>query len=94
MLEDNKEIFPGIDNAWVGQYRPYISTEVDCESLFNQYGYISQPKQANKKIRTFEQLVIPKQRLQYIFYKHNTNNEWDDTGERDDKKFLQVDKDI
>ena len=65
-----------------------------CESLLNQSSYTSQPNRDNKKIRTFEQLVISKQRLQYIFYKHNTNNEWDDTGERDDKKFLQVDKDI
>ena len=85
MLEDHKEIFPGIDNAWVGQYRPYISTEVDCESLFNQSGYISQQIGLTQKIRTFERLFISKHRLQRIFcdpkkvekiyLKKNANNE-------------------
>ena len=60
MLENFKEIFSGIDNVGVGQYGPYIWTEVDCEILFNQYGYISKPKRATTKIKTFEQLVISK----------------------------------
>ena len=63
ILEIHKEIFPGIDNVGVGQYDPYISTEVDYESLFNQSGYISQPKWANTNIRIFEWLVISKHRL-------------------------------
>ena len=56
------------------------------------------------KIRTFEQLVISKHRLQRIFcdpkkvekfyLKRHANNEWDDNGERDDKTFLQVEKEI
>ena len=54
MLEDHKEIFTGIDNDGVGQYGPYISNEVDFESLFNHSGCISQPKWANTNIRTFE----------------------------------------
>ena len=53
MLEDTKEIFPGIYNVGVGQYRPYISTEVDCESIFNQSSYIFQPKRAKTKIKIF-----------------------------------------
>ena len=38
MLEDHKKISPGIDNVGVGQFGPFISTEVDCESLFNVSG--------------------------------------------------------
>ena len=67
MLEYHKEISPGIGNVVVGQYEPYISNEVDCESLFNQSGCIYQPKRSNTNIRTFERLVISKHRLQRIF---------------------------
>ena len=67
MLEDHKEIFLDIDNVGVYQYGPYISNEVDCESLFNQSGCIYQPKRSNTNIRTFERLVISKHRLQRIF---------------------------
>ena len=54
MLEDHKEIFTGIDNVGVGQYVPYITTELYFDSLFNHSGCISQPKWANTNIRTFE----------------------------------------
>ena len=62
------------------------------------------PKGANTKIRTFEQSVISKHRLQRIFcepkkvekfyLKRHANNKWYDNGERDDKTFLQIEKDI
>ena len=104
MLEDHKEIFTGIDNVGIGQYGSYISTEVYCEILLNQSGYISQPKRANTKIRTFVRLVNSKNCLQRIFcdpkkveklcMKCHANNEWDHNGERDDKTFLQVEKEI
>ena len=104
MLEDHKEIFTGIDNVGIGQYGSYISTEVYCEILLNQSGYISQPNQANIKIRTFERLVISKHCLQHIFcnpkkvdtfyLKHHANNECCDNVERDDKNFLPVEKEI
>ena len=97
MLKDHKEIFPGINNVGVGQYGPYISTEVYFENLFNKSGYISQPNRANKRIRKFERSVISKHRLQRIFCDHkkverfhlkrHANNEWDDNGERDYKTF-------
>ena len=77
---------------------------MDFESIFNQYGYISQQKRSNTNIRIFERLVISKQRLQRIFcnpkkvekfhLKRHVNNEWDDNGERDNKTFLQVEKEI
>ena len=104
ILEDHKEIFPGIDNVGVGQHGLYISTEVYCEILFNQYGYISQPRRANTKTRIFVRLVNSKNCLQRIFcdpkkveklcMKCHANNEWDHNGERDDKTFLQVEKEI
>ena len=75
-----------------------------CESLLNKSSYTSQPNQDNKKIRTFEQLVISKHHLHRIFFdpkkvekfylKRHTNNKWDHNGERDDKDFIQVEKDI
>ena len=104
MLKDHKEIFPGIDNVGVGQYGLYISTEVDCESLFNYSDYICQPRQAKTRIRTFERLFISKQHFQRIFcdpekvekfyLKQHANSEWDDNGERDENNLLQVEKDI
>ena len=59
-FDDHIYIFPGLDNVGIGQFAPYNSTKVDCESLFSQSGDLSYPKQSSTKIRTFERLIISK----------------------------------
>ena len=96
--------FPGLQNVFIGQFRPYILTEVDCESLFSQSVYLSHPRRANTKIRTFARLVIGTHCLGRIYcdlkkveplYKtRHHHKDWDDNDERDDVSFLKLEKDI
>jgi hypothetical protein len=42
-LKDHVSMFPTINKVATGQLCPHIMAEVDCESLFSQSGYISNP---------------------------------------------------
>ncbi len=62
-LKDHVSIFPTINKVATGQLCPHITAEVDCESLFSQSGYVSNPRRANTNIRYYEILVELKYRL-------------------------------
>ena len=42
-LQDLKEYSPALYHVGVGQFYPNITTEVDCESMFSQEGFIYEP---------------------------------------------------
>ncbi len=44
-LFDHKKIFPGIFHVGVSQICRHVSTEVDCESLFSQAGFLADTRQ-------------------------------------------------
>ena len=43
--------FPAIYHVGVGQLCPHISTEVDCESLFSQAGFLADERRASTNFR-------------------------------------------
>jgi hypothetical protein len=103
-LFDHKKIFPGIFHVGVGQISPHFITEVDCESLFSQAGFIADAQGANMLVCFYERLVITKHRLHCIYchlphvkelyIKRFKSNDWDEGTERDAKDFLKIEKDI
>ena len=52
----------------VGQIRPHISTEVDCESLFSEAGFLADPRRSHTDVCLYERLVIVKHCLGRIYY--------------------------
>ena len=103
-LDDFQKVFPSMSNIGTGQLCPHISTEVDCESLFSQAGFMSHPRRARTSIRMYERLVMGKHRLHRIycsiprakelFLERWKANNWDEKEERDDQEFLEVEKEI
>jgi hypothetical protein len=66
-LFDHKKIFPGIFHVGVGQICPHVTTEVDCESLFSQAGFLADACRAKTLVHFYERLVITKHRLHRIY---------------------------
>ena len=103
-LDDMKTKFPSISNVGTGQLCPHISTEVDCESLFSQAGFMSHPRRARTNLRMYERMVMCKHRLHRIhcsiprvkqlFLERWKAKDWKEKDERDDKEFLEVEKEI
>ena len=96
--------FPAIYHVGVGQLCPHISTEVDCESLFSQAGYLADPRRARTDCRFYERLVITKHRLHRIychkpsvkdlFIKRWKSGNWKENIDRDDTQFLELEREI
>ena len=42
-FQDHSTIFKGLSKVFIGTLAPHITTEVDCESLFNQAGHAAHP---------------------------------------------------
>ena len=86
-LQDFKEYFPALYHVGVGQFCPHTTTDVDCESLFSQAGFLSEPRQERLGIRMYEHLVVGKHRLNRIhcsipivteiFMKLRKDNSWE-----------------
>lgn len=103
-LDDFQKVLPSISNIGTGQLCLHISTEVDCESLFSQAGFMSHPRRARTAIRMYKHLVMGKHRLHRIhcsiprvkqlFLERWKSNNWDEKEERDDQEFLEVEKEI
>jgi hypothetical protein len=103
-LEDHRAIFPGIYEVGIGQLCPHITTEVDCESLFSEAGFVAEPRRASTNNRLYERLVITKHRLgriycdielvKELYMKRWRNNDWDEKEERDAAEFLEIEKEI
>jgi len=53
-LVDHKKEFPALYSVGLGECCPHLSTEVDCESLFSQAGYKSQPRRTQTDICNYE----------------------------------------
>ena len=103
-LEDHKTEFPAIHEIGIGQICPHISTEVDCESLFSQAGFVADPRRSKMKVRLYERLVSTKHRLgriychvpdvKELYMKRWKDNDWDESEERDADEFLDLEKKI
>ena len=103
-LEHHKDTFPAIYTVCVGQICPHISTEVDCESLFSQAGFLADPRRSLTSVRLYERLVMTKHRLgriychlpavKELYLKRWREKDWDEREERDAKEFLELEKAI
>ena len=103
-LTEFAERYPALSHVGIGQLAPHVTTEVDCESLFSQSGFLSHPRRANTDIRTYECLVTGKHRLQRIYchvpdvvrlyMERHSKNDWDEKDNRDDIAFLEIEKEI
>ena len=103
-LEDHKHKFPAIYMVCVGQICPHISTEIDCESLFSEAGFLADPRRSLTNVRLYERLVIVKHRLgriychiptvKELYLRHWKENDWDEHEERDTHEFLELEKEI
>jgi len=103
-LDDMKEKFPSSSNMGMGQLCPHITTEVDCESLFSQAGFMSHPRRAWTVLRMYECMMKCKHRLHQIhcpiptvrrmFLERWRSKDWKVNEERDDQEFLEVEKAI
>ena len=88
----------------VGQICPHISTEVDCESLFSEAGFLADPRRSLTNVRLYERLVIVKHRLgriychiptvKELYLRHWKENDWAEHEERDANEFLELEKEI
>ena len=56
-LFDHKKIFPGIFHVGVGQICPHVTTEVDCESVFSQAGFLANARRAKTLVRFYEHFM-------------------------------------
>ncbi|KAL7425428.1 hypothetical protein ACHAXH_000012, partial [Discostella pseudostelligera] len=82
----------------------HISTEVDCESLFSQAGYLADPRRARTDCCFYERLVITKHRLHRIychkpsikdlFIKRWKSGDWKENIDWDDTQFLELEREI
>lgn len=103
-LTDHKKRFPACFNIGVGQISPHISTEVDCESLFSQAGFLADSRRNRSEIRFYERLVMMGHCLKQIycdpglvkecFMERFKNNDWDEKDERDTRDFLDLEREI
>jgi len=103
-LVDHKKDFPALNSVGIGVCCPHLSTEVDCESLFSQAGFASQPRRTQTGIQNYERLVVTKHRMgriytppikvQNLFLQRWRDTSWDEREERDDKEFLEIEKEI
>lgn len=66
-LEEHLEDFLAIHEIGVGQICPHISTEVDCESLLSQAGFVADPRCSKMKVCLYESLVETKHCLGRIY---------------------------
>jgi hypothetical protein len=88
----------------VGQICPHISTEVDCELLFSEAGFLADPRRSLTNVRLYERLVIVKHRLgriychipavKELYLRRWKKKDWDEHEERDTKEFLELAKEI
>ena len=103
-LVDHEKHFPAIYLVGIGECCPHLSTEVDCESLFSQAGFKSEPRRTQTGIRNYERLVVTKHRMGRIyippikvlnlFLQRWRDKSWQEGDERDDKEFLEIEKEI
>ena len=103
-LSDHKKRFPACFHVGVGQISPHISTEVDCESLFSQAGFLADSRRSRSDIRFYERLVVMAHRLKRIYcdpllvrdtyMERYKNKDWDEAEERDTRDFLDLEKEI
>jgi hypothetical protein len=103
-LQDHQAQFPAVYHVGVGQLCPHISTEVDCEPLFSQAGFLADARRSRTNFRFYERLVITKHRLHRIYcpkklvkemiMKRFNDDDWDEEGDRDATNFLDIEKSI
>ena len=104
MFTDCKQFYPAGEAIFNGKLAYHVTTEVDCESLFSQAGYVAEPRRSQTDVRTYERLVVGKHRMhrmhirnediKKLYLERFNNNDWDEKEERDDQEFLQLEGEI
>ena len=93
-----------MSNVYCGRLGPWCPTEVGCETLFSNAGHLNDPRRMMMRIRMYERLVIGKHRMERIYFlteeilrrymKRFRDNSWDEEEERDDRDYLEQEKEI
>ena len=63
----HKRELSAMNSIIIGQLAPHISTEVDCESLFSEAGFLADKRRSRIGVSYYEHLVTLKHRLQRIY---------------------------
>ena len=97
-------MYPAGEAIFNGKLAHHVTTEVDCESLFSQAGYVAEPRRSQTDVRTYERLVVGKHRMHRMHIRNEdikkfyleqfNNNDWDEKEERDDQEFLQLEGEL
>ena len=66
LFSDFRRSYPTLFAVAVWQLAPHMTPEVDCEFLFHQAGFLSDPRCGKSNIRKYERLVMGKHWLQRI----------------------------
>ena len=95
---------PALNSVVLGQIAPHISTEVDCESLFSEAGFLADSRRSRMGVRYYERMVILKHRLQRIychipfvtarFMQRWKMDEWREDDEIEVNEFLKKEREI
>ena len=101
-MEHHNSMFRGLENVFVRQLAPHITTEVDCESLFSQAGHSAQPNRNRTVAETLERLVMDKHHMARIyccpekvkreFMRRKKDKNWNKKEDRDDIMFWDQQK--
>ena len=95
-LEDHAEIFPAVSEVGLGQIAPHPTAETDVEGLFSIAGLTADPRRFCMNVWLHECLTMTRHRLGHkeLYLKRHAAMNWDEKGERDTMKFLDLEKDI
>ena len=104
MFTGCKNFYPAGEAIFNGKLAHHVTTEVDCESLFSQAGYVAEPRRSQTDVRTYERLVVVKHRMycmhilngdiKKLYLERFNNNDWDEKEERDGQEFLQLEGEL
>ena len=99
-LQDFKEDFTILYHVGVGKFCPHITTEVDCEFLFSQSGFLSKPTRSKTGICMYKRLEVENHRLGHIhcsipifkefFMKLRKEKLYEEEDESDDRECLKL----
>ena len=100
----HKRELPALNSIVIGQLAPHISTEVDCESLFSEAGFLADKRRSRIGVRYYERLVTLKHRLHRIychqplvvarFLQRWQRDEWREQDEIEVNEFFKIEKEL
>ena len=100
MFTDCKKLYPADEAIFNGKLAHHVRTEIDCESLLSQAGYVTESRRSQTDVHAYEILVvghcmhIRPEDIKELYLERFNNNNWDEKEEHGDqdcgkKMFLQ-----